>query len=156
MYSPAPRNPDALRQSFSTNGLETASSQQIIAMCYDRLDRDLAEALDAIEGARHYDCNRALGHAQDLISEMATMLDLAAWEHAGSLMAVYDYLLRLLAVANAEKAASLVREAQQLVFELGEAFRTAAAEATTIATATSSDAISQSADETMSRISVQA
>ena len=57
------------------------------------------------------------------------MLDVDAWEHAPALLAVYDYVLRLLATANLMKAGELVAEAQHLLAEIGDAFRTAAAAA---------------------------
>lgn len=115
------------RDRFAADGVETASNARILVMCYDRLDRDLAAAREAIVANEHFAANAALGHAQDLLGEMATMLDVKAWEHAPALLSIYDYLLRLLAVANMHKAESLVAEAQHLIGELGEAVRGAAA-----------------------------
>jgi flagellar biosynthetic protein FliS len=119
------------RDRFSAGNLEGVSGPRIVTMCFDRLDRDLAGALRAIEQSDHYETNAALSHAQDLISEMAGMLDTTQWQHAGALLAIYDYLLRLLAVANAQKNASLVREAAHHIAEIGAAFRQAAVEPTT-------------------------
>ncbi|MDJ0767450.1 MAG: flagellar protein FliS [Ilumatobacter sp.] len=119
---------DTLRKRFASDHLETASGARIVVLCFDRLDRDLVAAGDAIQRADHYEANAALGHAQDIITELATMLDLESWEHAPSLLSVYDYLLRLLPVANATKSEALVSEAAHLVGELGEAFRVAASE----------------------------
>jgi flagellar biosynthetic protein FliS len=99
-------------------------------MCFDRLERDLTSAMGAIESHDHYEANSALGHAQDLLSELATMLDTGAWEHAGSLLAIYDYLLRLLAVANAKKDVAMVHEAMRHVATLGAGFREAERTAT--------------------------
>lgn len=115
----------AARNRFSAGNLEGASGPRIIVMCFDRLDRDLATALAAIERNDHYETNSHLGHAQDLISELATMLDTNVWEHAGSLLSIYDYLLRILAVANARKDASMVQEAARHITEIGTAFREA-------------------------------
>lgn len=126
MYSSANHAATAGRAQFASDGLETASNARIVVLCFDRLDRDMAHALDGIERQDMYDVNDALGHAQDLLGELATMLDLEAWEHAGSLLALYDYLLRLLQAANVHKAANLVDEARLLLTELGDAFRSAA------------------------------
>lgn len=120
------QSPDALRDRFAAGSLQTASGPKVVTMCFDRLDRELEAARTAIEESDHFETNRALGHAQDLIAEMAAMLDLQAWEHAGALVALYDYLLRLLAAANATKHAAGVGEAQAIVRELGAAFRAAA------------------------------
>jgi flagellar protein FliS len=117
---------EAARSRYVGDQLETASGTRIILLCFDRLDRDLAQAGSAIERSDQGAANSALAHAQDLLSELATMLDVQAWEHAGALLSIYDYLLRLLPVANATKSAALVREAAGIVNEIGAAFRIAA------------------------------
>ena len=128
MYEkPAGAN-NAVRNRYVVDHLGTASNAKILTMCFDRVDRDLATAQAAIERGDYATTNEELGHAQDLLGEMAMMVDTDAWEHAGSLLAVYDYVLRLLAVANLEKNALLVTEAQLLIGEIGEAFRAAAIE----------------------------
>lgn len=114
------------RDRFATGNVDTVSGPKIVVMCFDRLDRDLAGALVSIERGDHFETNAALGHAQDLLGEMATMLDVEAWEHAPALLSVYDYLLRVLAVANMTKDPVRVAEAQRLVADLGEGFRAAA------------------------------
>jgi flagellar protein FliS len=120
---------------FAMDNLQTAGGPKIVIMCFDRLDRDLLTALIAIEEDDHFETNRLLGHAQELLGEMADMLDLEIWEHANALLSVYDYVLRRLAQANASKDPSLVLEAQRLITEIGDAFRQAAASApgTTVA-----------------------
>jgi len=126
---------DNVRDRFSS-GLDTASGPTVVTMCFDRIERDLSDALEALTPVGdaalidHDRVNRALGHAQDLVSELATMLDTGRWEHAGALLSVYDYLLRRMALANATKNAATVREVQGIVGELGSAFRTAAQTAT--------------------------
>lgn len=116
---------NAARNRYSANNLDGVPGPRIVVMCFDRLERDLNAAIAAIEARDHYEANSQLGHAQDLIGELATMLDAGAWEHAGSLLALYDYLLRLLAVANMKKDPARVAEALRHVSELGNAFRAA-------------------------------
>jgi flagellar secretion chaperone FliS len=146
----------AARSRFSAGNLEGASGPRIIAMCFDRLDRDLAAALASIERRDHYETNSTLGHAQDLISELATMLDTGAWEHAGSLLAIYDYLLRILAVANAKKDAAMVQEAARHITEIGTAFREAERSITRPAPAVATQLDGVHPDPAPRRISVQA
>lgn len=126
--SPMIPTPDARRDAFAEGSLQTASASKIVTMCFDRLDRELAAAAAAIDVEDHFACNMALAHVQDLLTAMAEMLDLEAWEHAGSLVALYDYLLRLTAAANTYKDAGSVDQARRIVGELGDAFRAAAAE----------------------------
>jgi flagellar protein FliS len=114
----------AQRQQYSTDRLETASNARILVLCFDRLDRDLAQARAAIDDADHFVANDTLAHAQDLLGELAAMLDTEAWSHATTLLSVYDYILRLLAKANVLKSATLLAEAQTLIREIGDAFRT--------------------------------
>lgn len=135
---------DNVRDRYSS-GLDTASGPTVVTMCFDRIERDLSDALEALTPVGdaalidHDRVNRALGHAQDLVSELATMLDTGRWEHAGALLSVYDYLLRRMALANATKNASTVREVQGIVGELGSAFRTAAQTSTAVSVAPSAD-----------------
>lgn len=114
------------RLRFSSDSLATASGPRVVVMCYDRLDRDLATAVDALGTGDLYQVNAALTHAQDLLHELAAMLDVDAWEHASTLADVYAYLIRLLTLANTSKKISKVEEAQRLVTSLGAAFREAA------------------------------
>lgn len=122
MYSASAAN---ARQQFSANNLHGLSGPRIVVMCFDRIERDLSTAITAIERNDHYEANASLAHAQDLVSELAMMLDTGVWEHASALMSLYDYLLRLLAVANMKKDPARVREALRHVNELGGAFRDA-------------------------------
>jgi flagellar protein FliS len=125
-------------RAFGSDSLATLSGPRVVVMCFDRLDRDLAAAAEAIGSRDLFKANTALQHAQDLVTELLVMLDVEAWEHAPTLASVYDYLVRLLAAANTTKRMSKVEEAQRLVAELGDAFREAAAPKTAPATTSAS------------------
>ena len=126
MYSSDSSRAGDLRSRFTDGSIETASSERVIVMCFDRLDRDLDNALTSIAAEDHDTTNSKLCHAQDLIAELVAMLDVDVWEHATALLSVYDYLLRRLAQANVLKDAAAVREARHLISEIGSAFRAAA------------------------------
>lgn len=113
------------RFAFSNDDLATASPRRVLVKCFDRLDVDLEQALAALDDKDPETANRLLGHAQDLLGEVARMLDVDAWQPAGGLLAVYDYVLRLLAVGNMQKEPSLISEARTLLGEIGDAFRDA-------------------------------
>lgn len=98
-------------------------------MAYDRLDRDLAGALVAIEARQIERSHELLVHAQDLTHELLCMLDLDAWEHAAQLASIYRYVIDLLTTANVRKSAKEVNEARTLLAGLGDAFRQAAVSA---------------------------
>ncbi|MEM9041889.1 MAG: flagellar export chaperone FliS [Actinomycetota bacterium] len=114
------------RSAFTDGDLDTASPSVVLVRCFDRLDVDLAGALESIATADHETTNRLLGHAQDLVGELATWLDVEAWEHAPALLSIYDYVLRVLAAANVHKDPGPVKEAQRILSEIGDSFRTAA------------------------------
>lgn len=146
---------NAARNRFSAGNLEGVSGPRIVVMCFERLERDLSEAIAAIDANDHFQANRALCHAQDLIAELALMVDADAWEHAASLLALYDYLLRLLPIANMKKDPGRVNEALRHVVELGSAFREA--ERSLAARVTPAAATEPAAErEPARRISVQA
>ena len=122
-------SPQSLRARFTDGGLETASPARVVVMAYDRLDRDLAGALVAIEARQIERSHELLVHAQDLTHELLCMLDLDAWEHAAQLASIYQYVIDLLTAANVRKSAMEINEARTLLAGLGDAFRQAAVSA---------------------------
>jgi flagellar protein FliS len=117
-----------MRGKFRDGAIETASNERVIVMAFDRIDRDLAEAVQGLEDGDADRTHRTLCHAQALISELQHMLDLEVWEHAQGLFDLYDYMIRRLVAANIVKDVVPVVEVQGLVRDLGDAFRGAARE----------------------------
>lgn len=126
---------NALRERFSDGGLSTASGSKVIVLCFERLDRDLAAAIDAISAGDVATAHEQLVHAQDIVHELLFILDLDAWEHAPALASIYRYVLDLLTRANVRKELAAAREARTLLGEIGEAFRVAASQPVTVAAA---------------------
>jgi flagellar protein FliS len=117
-----------LRERFTDGGLATASGPKIIVLCYERLERDLSGAIEAIASVDIARTHDLLCHAQDIVHELRCMLKLDAWEHAAQLSSIYRYIHDLLVQANVRKDATLVSEARGMLAELGDAFRAAAAQ----------------------------
>jgi flagellar protein FliS len=115
------------RQRFTDGGLTTASGPKIIVMCYERLDRDITGAIDAIEHRQIERAHELLLHAQDILLELRCMIDFDAWEHAGSLSSIYRFASDLLVTANVKKSAQEAEQARTMLAVLGAAFRQAAA-----------------------------
>lgn len=122
MYHTAPR------ERFTDGALTTASGPKVVVLAYDRLDRDLAGAIDAIGRHDVYQAHELLVHAQDLVHELLCMLDLDVWEHAGTLAEIYRFVGDLLTEANVKKAVEPAQHARRLLADLGDAFRQAAAQ----------------------------
>ncbi|MCU1368618.1 MAG: fliS, partial [Ilumatobacteraceae bacterium] len=64
-----------LRGRFTQEGLTTASGPRIVVMCFDRLDRDLGEAIAAIAANDNARAHDRLCHAQEIVHELLCMLD---------------------------------------------------------------------------------
>mgnify|MGYP001800833071 CR=1 FL=1 len=116
------------RSAFRSDDLSTASPRRVLVKCFDRLDVDLAKGITAIEESRFEAANDLLGRAQDLLGEMAAIVDTDAWDHADGLLSIYDYVLRLLAAGSMLKDEEPLVEARRLLAELGDGFRPAARE----------------------------
>jgi flagellar protein FliS len=121
----------ALRERFTTGGLDTASAPKIVVMAYDRLDRDIAGALSALTDGNLAEAHQLLCHAQELVHELNGMLDVDAWEHGPALAAIYRYVIVRLTEANMTKRAAPATEARNLLAELGDSFRQAAVSTST-------------------------
>lgn len=121
-----------LRNRYADNALQTASGPRVIVMAYDRLDRDLAEAIAALATRDLDRVHAALVHAQDLVDELLLMLDPERWEHAGTLAGIYEFVRRQLFTANITKDGAIIEDARRLLAGLGDAFRTAAASLATV------------------------
>jgi flagellar protein FliS len=125
---------ESKRDRFISGGLLTTSGPKVLVMAFERLDRDLLEAIGAIERRNVEAAHLAFVHAQDIISELRLMLDLNAWEHASAIDAIYLFVWDLLVQANVRKSIAQAQQARRLLSELGSAFAQAAAQPT-VATA---------------------
>ncbi len=128
--------PTSPRHRFSADALDTASPAKIVVMAFDRLERDLAGAVVAIEAKQIERSHELLVHAQDLVHELLYMLDQDAWEHAPKLASIYAYVIDLLTQANVRKSVKQVAEARTLLADIGDGFRQAATIASVPATPT--------------------
>ncbi|MFZ4721183.1 MAG: flagellar export chaperone FliS [Ilumatobacteraceae bacterium] len=117
-----------MRQRFRDDAVHTARPERVVVMAFDRIERDLAEALEAIDTSSPAVAHQALCHAQALLAELQLMLDVDAWEHGPQLADIYEYLIGRLVHANLTKSREPVIEVQRHVRDLGDAFRVAAAE----------------------------
>lgn len=150
-------NSQALRERFTTGGLDTASGPRIVVLAYDRLDRDIAGALSALTDGNLAAVHELLCHAQELVHELNGMLDVDAWEHGPSLAAIYRYVLVRLTEANMTKRAAPAIEARTLLAELGDSFRQAAVSTSTSPTISAPTSLpSTPADGPAGRLSLRA
>lgn len=114
------------RASYLASTVATASPAQLVTMLYDRLLLDLDRAGAALGSGDTPAAWRELDHAQDVVSELMSGLDQAAWDGGPALMQLYAYLLSELLAARTHDDAERVAACRELVAPLADAWHQAA------------------------------
>jgi flagellar secretion chaperone FliS len=123
----------SLRARYVGDAVSTASPQQLLVMLYDRLALDLDRGRSFLVDKDHAAANEQLQHAQLIVLELLTSLQVDAWEGGPRLAALYQWLHAELVSANLKKDANRVASCLQVVEPLRDAWRQAAASLTTAA-----------------------
>jgi flagellar secretion chaperone FliS len=114
------------RNAYRQMSLETASPATVIVMLYDRLVRDMTEALDALELAQVERAHHALKRCQELVWGLDHSLDVKVWPEGNQLHSLYQWFTQSLVEANLTKRAEPVRSCLPMVMSLADAWRQAA------------------------------
>ena len=114
-----------LRDRYLQDSISTASPAKLLLMLYDRLVLDLIKGEDALRGGAREEAHERLTHAQEIVLELRTSLDVDAWSGAPALANLYGWMLTELIGANTAAAAAC----RALVEPLRDAWREAAAAA---------------------------
>jgi flagellar protein FliS len=115
-----------LRSRYAREAVTTASPARLVTMLYDRLVRDLDDAELAISLSDVQATHTALRHAQDIVQELSSSLDVSRWDGGTSLQSLYTWLLERLVAANMTKDAAVVTECREVVEPLRDAWHEAA------------------------------
>jgi flagellar protein FliS len=118
-----------LRDRYLQDSINTASPGRLLIMLYDRLVLDLAQAEEALRTGDRETAHEKVIHAQEIVLELRTSLNLDAWSGAPGLANLYGYLLTELIGANIARDAGRVAACRELVEPLRDAWREAAAAA---------------------------
>lgn len=116
----------AARARYAGTAVDTASPARLLVMLYDRLVRDLVTAERALSTQDLSTASSELLHAQQIVLELRTSLDLTVWDGAQRLSDLYSFLHGELVEANLRKDASRVRVCREIIEPLRDAWRTAA------------------------------
>jgi flagellar protein FliS len=127
-------NQAALLNRFRAESVATATPAKLLTMLYDRLVLDLDRGIDALSKGDRAAANEQLTHAQEIIHELRSSLDVSAWDGARGLMDLYGYLLTELVGANIARDAGRVTACRDLIVPLRDAWHEAAAAATSTGT----------------------
>ena len=120
MTSPNPRN------RYLQDSISTASPGKLLIMLYDRLVMDLFQGEEALRNGERELANDKINHAQEIILELRTTLNVEAWAGAPGLANLYGYLLTELIGANIARDADRVATCRALIEPLRDAWREAA------------------------------
>jgi flagellar secretion chaperone FliS len=115
-----------LRDRYLRDSINTASPAKLLIMLYDRLIVDLAQGEEALRAGERERANERLTHAQDIVLELRTSLDVEAWSGAPGLASLYGFLLTELIGANIGRDADRVAACRALVQPLRDAWQEAA------------------------------
>jgi flagellar protein FliS len=118
-----------LRDRYLQDSINTASPGKLLLMLYDRLVVDLMKGEDALRAGDREESHERLTHAQEIVLELRTSLDVDAWSGAPALANLYGWMLTELIGANIGKDADRVAACRALVEPLRDAWREAAAAA---------------------------
>ena len=94
-------------------------------MLYERMYTDVCNAANALAAKDFSKVNDMLCHAQDIIVELESALDVTAWDGGPGLASLYVFLREELVAANMNKDAKRMQTCKELLKPLAEAWRTA-------------------------------
>jgi flagellar secretion chaperone FliS len=117
----------SLRARYIGDAVATSSPQQVLVMLYDRLALDLERAQKFAAASDRELASEQLQHAQDIVIELLSSLQVDAWEGGPRLAALYNWLIGELMQANAKLDTNRISACRQVVDPLRDAWRQAAA-----------------------------
>ncbi len=123
----------SLRARYLGDSVATASPQQVLVMLYDRLALDLERAQAAVARGAREDASEELQHAQAIVLELLSSLQVDVWEGGPRLAALYKWLITELVKANVKFDAGRISACREVVEPLRDAWRQAAASLSTAA-----------------------
>lgn len=117
---------NARRAQFNRDVILTATPAHLLTMLYDRLLLDLHRAEAAQEAEDWQTGSENLLHAQDIIAELSSSLDLDAWDGADALLGVYNFVARALIYANTHRDIASTQLCVTLIEPLRQSWHEAA------------------------------
>ncbi|MCF6745835.1 flagellar export chaperone FliS [Blastococcus sp. KM273128] len=117
----------SLRARYLGDAVATASPQQVLVMLYDRLALDLERAQVAVAEGDRARVNEELQHAQAIVLELLSSLQVDMWEGGPRLAALYNWLVSELVQANLKLDGNRIASCRAVVEPLRDAWRQAAA-----------------------------
>ncbi|WP_380163594.1 flagellar export chaperone FliS [Jannaschia sp. R86511] len=130
---------------FTDDSLSTASPSQLLVKLFDRLLLDMERGEAEQRAGRHAAASEQLVHAQAIVSELMSSLDVDAWSGGPGLLSVYSFLLSELVSANVGHDPERTAACRRVAEPLADAWRQAASSTQVPAVATRRDPFSDAA-----------
>ena len=120
-------NSHAQRSQYNREAILSATPVRLLTMLYDRLLVDLGRAEAAQANQDWPVASENLLHAQAIIGELSSTLDVDAWDGGEGLMALYAYVSTALISANIHRDIERTRESIAILEPLRQTWHEAAA-----------------------------
>ena len=117
----------SLRARYVGDAVTTSSPQGVLVMLYDRLALDLERAQRDVAAGNRTGASEQLQHAQEIVLELLSSLQVDVWEGGPRLAALYKWLIGELIQANIKLDTNRISSCRQVVEPLRDAWRQAAA-----------------------------
>ena len=120
-------NPAQKRAQLNREAILSASPARLLTMLYDRLLLDLKRAEAAQQREDWAVASENLVHAQDIIAELVSSLNMEIWDGAQGLQSLYAFATQTLINANIRRDPAMTRQIISLLEPLRQAWHEAAA-----------------------------
>jgi flagellar protein FliS len=114
------------RTAYQGNSVATATPSQLLVMLFERLVLDCERGLRALVAQDRETAHAQLVHAQAIVTELQSSLDVDGMPAGRELLALYGYLQRRLIQANVGQQPAAAKEALVVARDLCETWRAAA------------------------------
>jgi flagellar protein FliS len=114
------------RSTYLANAVAGAPPERLLTMLYDALVNNIVVAEGAMEAKDYYTLNERLVRSQEIVLELRGTLKPDLWSGGPALLAIYDYVYKLLVRGNVHKDAGALSDARKLLEPLQDAWHAAA------------------------------
>lgn len=118
--------PTRARNTYLANAVAAAPPERLLTMLYDALVSNLTIAEAALADKDYFTLNDKLLRAQEIVLELRGTLKPEVWSGGTALLAIYDFVYRLLVRGNVHKDKDALRDARRLLEPLQAAWHAAA------------------------------
>lgn len=119
-------HPSSAHAAYVDNAVATASPARLLVMLLERLVLDVERALAAQRGEDWAAAHQHLVHAQDIVIELASSLDVDRMPGGVELAALYEYLRNRLVIANVRRHTGATQQSLIMARHLCDTWREAA------------------------------